>query len=253
MYIKSINKDKSISVAIPLTNGTGKTRIKKRSILNEYGIPVSTKQVNLTLDCYVEWQIGYDVVVSEVEKLQNSTLQELRFVGANGKLKALYELSEYVYYFYNWGFISKKDLLELKEKLLEIEDENLLDTQNILAIKRSHLIEKVFNETKFYFSKIEYPILIHKFDKFEIITEIVIREKQYAIGVQPMLYLCFPITELKSDKVLLGRTVGTKEEATFLIDKNNYKILLKLLHLFGMLSINHRKDIFSIIDIIIEN
>ena len=42
MFIKEINKNE-IKVAIPLTKGTEKTRIKRRSILNEYGIPVSTK------------------------------------------------------------------------------------------------------------------------------------------------------------------------------------------------------------------
>ena len=39
MYIQE-TKNQEIKVAIPLTKGTDKTRIKKRSILNEYGIPV---------------------------------------------------------------------------------------------------------------------------------------------------------------------------------------------------------------------
>ncbi len=48
MYIKSKDKEhKIITVSIPITNGTGKSRIKKRSITNEYGFPVVTRDKNL--------------------------------------------------------------------------------------------------------------------------------------------------------------------------------------------------------------
>lgn len=46
MFIKEI-KDKTISVSIPLVNGSGKTRIKTRPILNDYGLPFSTRSENL--------------------------------------------------------------------------------------------------------------------------------------------------------------------------------------------------------------
>ena len=253
MYIKSKNDKDTIVVSIPLTTQTEKTRIKRRSILNQYGLPVATRSENITQDCYVEWQIGYDVVVSETEKLAKTTLKNYRFEGANGKEKALYELSEYVYYFLKWGIINKKELLELKSKLLNIKDDNLFDSESMLSIKRSHFIEKELNNTKFLFSKVEYPLLVYKFDPYEIITEIIIREKQYAIGVQPMLYLCFPVTELRTTISLIGRPAEKKEEAEFMLNKSNFGILIKLLHLFGMLSINHRKDIVSIIDVCISN
>ena len=75
MYITQIT-DKELKVAIPLTKGTEKTRIKRRSILNEYGIPVSTKIEPFTQSCYVEWQIGYDVIKSDSEKLKKTTLKK---------------------------------------------------------------------------------------------------------------------------------------------------------------------------------
>lgn len=253
MYIKKFEEGKSISVAIPLTKGTDKTRIKRRSILNEYGLPVATRSENITLDCYVEWQIGYDVMVKEEEKLKRSSLPDHRFIGANTQTKALYELSEYVYYFYKWNIISKNSLLKIKDDLSKIEDENLFEAESLLSIKRTHFVEKEFNGIPFFYSKVEYPILIHKFKNFEIITEILIKERQYAIGVQPMLYLCFPITELKSERILLGRSVDKNEEAEFIIDNTNYEILLNLLYFFGMLSKNHKKDIISIIDFILNN
>jgi len=253
MYIKSKNDKDSLSVAIPLTAQTGKTRIKKRSMLNQYGIPVATRSTQITQDCYVEWQIGYDVVTNEQEKFDMTTLGNITFIGANSKIKALYELSEYVYYFLKWDIIKKSELRDLKNTLNSINDENLFDVEASLSIKRSVFIEKELNNTKFLYAKIEYPLIVHKFESFEIVTEIVIKEKQRAIGVQPMLYLCFPVTELQSSVNLIGRTTNQNEVAEFIINRSNYKILLKLLHLFGMLSSNHRKDILSIIDVCLDN
>jgi len=251
MFIKEIIECKEIKVAVPLTTTSGKVRIKQRSMLNEYGIPVATCQTELTQSCYVEWQIGYDVVIAEEEKLKLTTLKNLKFVGANSKEKALYELSEYVYYLVKWNFISKSCLSDMKKFLMGIPKENLFDLNPELSIKRSNFIEKEFNGIKFLQTRVEYPLIIHKFGKYEIITEITIKEKQRAIGVMPMLYLCFPITELKTEPLLLGRKAKSKEEAEFIINKDNADIFVQLLKLFGMLSENHRKDVLSIIDVIL--
>ena len=253
MFIKVLdNKNKNISVAIPLTKGTEKTRIKKRSILNEYGIPVSTKQEKFSQQCYVEWQIGYDVVLDDSEKLERTTLKDINFTGANGKEKALYELSEYIYYFYKWNIISKEQLENIKTFLQNIDKTKFLDVNSDYVIDRSHPIAKKLFDIDFEYTQVKYPLLIHKFMPFEIVTEIKITEKQYAIGVQPMLYFCFPITELKSEITLLGRAAKTKETADFIIDKNNINVFLEMLKIFGILSQNHNKDIISIIDAIIE-
>lgn len=32
-------------------------------MLNEYGVPVATRQTKFTQKHYIEWQIGYDVVI----------------------------------------------------------------------------------------------------------------------------------------------------------------------------------------------
>ncbi|MGN1222869.1 MAG: R.Pab1 family restriction endonuclease [Christensenellales bacterium] len=251
MFIKEINKEE-IKVAIPLTKGTEKTRIKRRSMLNEYGIPVSTKVEPFSQNCYVEWQIGYDVIKADTEKLQKTTLKDFSFIGANGKEKTLYELSEYIKYFFDWGIISKKNLDDVKEYLLNLSEESYLDTNPDLSIKRTHPIYKEINGFNFMWTKVEYPLLVYKFGKFEIVAEIKITEKQHAIGTQPMLFLCFPITELENSENLLGRTAETKETANFVINKKNINVFLEMLKLFGTLSKSHNKDIISIIDIIIE-
>jgi len=93
--------------------------------------------------------------------------------------------------------------------------------------------------------------LIHKFGKYEVLTEIVIREKQYAIGVQPMLYFCFPITELHSATPLIGRISDKNETADFVINKDNISVFVLMLKMFGTLSESHNKDIITIINKII--
>lgn len=252
MFIKGIKKNE-IKVAIPLTKGTEKTRIKRRSILNEYGIPVSTKIEPFAQDCYVEWQIGYDVITSDTEKLEKTTLKDLRFIGANGKEKALYELSEYIKYFYDWKVISKESLINIENYLKQLSEDDFLDTNPELSIKRTHPINKTINDFNFMWTKVEYPLLVYKFGKFEIVAEIKITEKQYAIGTQPMLYLCFPITELENSENLLGRTAQTKEFANFVINDKNINVFLEMLKLFGTLSKNHNKDAISIINVILNS
>ncbi len=249
MWIKELNnQSKKIVVAIPLTKGTEKTRIKKRSCFNEYGIPVSTKSVCFSLDCYVEWQIGYDVIVSDEDKLKLTTVKNLLFMGANGKEKTIYELSEYLYYFYKWGVLSKDKLLDVKSFLHSLSDDDFIDNPNNFAIERSHPVNKRVLGIDFFYTQVKYPILVHKFGHYDVLTEIKVTERQYAIGVQPMLYFCFPVTELKASDPLIGRVAKTKETADFEINSDNISIFLEILRIFGILSRNHNKDIITIID-----
>jgi hypothetical protein len=222
-------------------------------MLNAYGFPVATCQTPFTTTCYVEWQIGYDVVVSEADKLALSSLKDLKFTGANGKEKALYKLSEYVYYLTKWGFAKRTELENLRKSLSAIPAEKLFDVHPDLSIKRSHFIEKEFNDIPFYATRVEYPLIVHKFGNYEIVAEIITKEKQRAVGVQPMLYLCFPVSELQTGTPLIGRKAESKELADFVINQSNTSVFLQLLRLFGMLSENHRRDVLSIIKVITTN
>ena len=241
-----------IEVPILLTAVSGKIRIKNRSIVNEYGTPVAVRRDGFALSNYVEWQIGYDVVKKETDKLAESSLPETEFVGANGKTKALYELSEYIWYFHKWAIVSKEELESVINYLNSIPDNDLIDNNSELQIDRSHPIAKNINGFGFEYTQVKYPLLIYKFNGYEIVTEIKITEKQYAVGTQPMLYLCFPITELKSNTSLIGRCAEVKEIAHFEISESNIKMFLEMLKMFGILSKNHKHDILQIINTIIE-
>lgn len=244
-------REHKIEVPILLTAVSGKIRVKNRSILNEYGAPVAVKRDGFVLSNYVEWQIGYDVVKKEVEKLAESSLPETEFIGANGKTKALYELSEYIWYFYKWNVITREELESVIVYLDLIQSHNLIDNNSELQIDRSHPVAKNINGFDFEYTQVKYPLLIYKFSGYEIVTEIKITEKQYAVGTQPMLYLCFPITELKADPNLVGRTAETKEIAYFEITENNIKVFLEMLKMFGILSGSHKHDILQIISTIL--
>jgi len=241
-----------IEVPIVLTAVSGKIRIKNRSIVNEYGTLVAVRRGEFALSNYVEWQISYDVVKKETEKLAESSLPETEFIGANSKTKALYELSEYIWYFHKWSIVSKKELESVVNYLNSIPDNDLIDNNSELQIDRSHQIAKNINGFNFKYTQVKYPLLIYKFNGYEIVTEIKITEKQYAVGTQPMLYLCFPITELKSKTNLIGRCAEAKEIAHFEISESNIKIFLEMLKMFGILSKNHKHDILQIINTIIE-
>ena len=237
-------ENKRILVDIPLTRHTSKIRIKSRSMFYEYGKPHATRREPLTQNNYVEWQISYDL---EYAKRGNSSLPHIVFIGANGKKKVLYELSEYLYYFYSWDVVTLSELRRTLRFLSGLKEENLLSNHPDCQITRTHPIEKQINDTTFFGMTLNYPQLVYKFGKYEIIAEITIREKQNAVGIQPMLYLCFPITELRASESLIGRTARTKETAKFVIDESNYEIVVEMARIFGMLSPSHHKDILEII------
>ncbi|WP_334092308.1 R.Pab1 family restriction endonuclease [Helicobacter typhlonius] len=101
-----------------------------------------------------------------------------------------------------------------------------------------------------YQSQIAYPLLVHKFNNFDVLIEIVIKEKQRAVGVQPMLYVCFPITELQCQPLLLGRVAEPKEYGLLVLDSKDKDFLLETFKIFGMLSKNHNYDVLEILKII---
>lgn len=237
-------ENKKILADIPLTRHSGKIRIKSRSMFYEYGEPHATRSKPLTQNNYVEWQIGYDL---EYKERDGSSLPHISFIAYNGKKKVLYELSEYLYYFYSWNVITLSDLKVILEFLSGLKEENLLSNHPDCQITRTHPIEKQINNTTFLGMTLKYPQLVYKFGKYEILAEITIKEKQRAIGVQPMLYLCFPVTELQVNENLIGRIAQKEEIAQFVIDKSNYSIVIEMVKVFGMLSPSHHKDILEII------
>jgi hypothetical protein len=263
MLIDAVSEQKQIiTVSVPLTTTSGKTRVKQRDSVFGYGLPFASRTNKFNLKNYIEWQIGYDAVVPKNEenydkkKFPNydmTTLKNIYWTGSNGKNKTLYELSEYLYYFIKWGIILKKQISTLKTFLEKIDRDDLLDNHQHCQIKRTNPSEKNINNLDFLALRVEYPQLIYKFKQYEIIAEITIREKQRAVGTQPMLYFCYPITELQSKVPLIGRCANKKEFANFEFNSKNSFIILDMIKIFGMLSPSHQFDTLAIIETILKS
>ncbi|WP_276205242.1 R.Pab1 family restriction endonuclease [Helicobacter pylori] len=182
--IKIDNNKKVIGVSIPLTSISGKARVKIRHAFSDYGISTATRKIPFSLKHYVEWQIGYDVPIKDKEKFELTTLKDEKyhFLGANNKVKTLYELSEIIYYAKRLGLISLENL-ENTLKYLEKQKQFIEDS---FMIARERFRSHQFGGMDFELSRISYPLLIHSFNDNQL-SEMVIREQQYGSKTQAML------------------------------------------------------------------
>ncbi|GAA7134903.1 R.Pab1 family restriction endonuclease [Helicobacter pylori] len=247
-----IDHDKKvIEVSIPLTSISGKVRVKIRHAFSDYGISTATRTIPFNLKHYVEWQIGYDVPIKDKEKkFELTTLKDEKyhFLGANNKVKTLYELSEIVCYAKQLGLISLENLentLKYLEKQKQFIEDNFMITRERF---RSHQ----FGGMDFELSRISYPLLIHSFNDDQL-SEIVIREQQHGSKTQAMLYFCFSTLELKTATPLLNRTATPKEHALLIIHQTNAPMFLEMLKIFGLLSQAHHDDVLKILEKILQD
>ncbi|EJB29433.1 restriction endonuclease R.HpyAXII [Helicobacter pylori NQ4200] len=129
--IRIDDSKKAIEVSIPLTSISGKARVKIRHAFSDYGILTATRKIPFSLKHYVEWQIGYDVPIKDKEKFKLTTLKDEKyhFLGANNKVKTLYELSEIIYYAKQLNLISLENLentLKYLEKQKQFIEDNFI-------------------------------------------------------------------------------------------------------------------------------
>lgn len=244
------NNKKVIEISIPLTSISGKACVKIRHAFSDYGISTATRKIPFSLKHYIEWQIGYDVPIKDKEKFELTTLKDEKyhFLGANNKIKTLYELSEIIYYAKQLNLISLENL-ENTLKYLEKQKQFIEDN---FTITRERFRLHQFGGMDFELSRISYPLLIHSFNDNQL-SEIVIREQQYGSKTQAMLYFCFSILELKTATPLLNRTAALKEHALLTIHKTNALMFLEMLKIFGLLSQAHHDDVLKILEKILQN
>lgn len=232
-------------VNLPMTKPTGKIRVKKRSFFAEYGEPIASRQVPVSQSCYVEWQIGYDLLATPENK-DKTTLQNVNFRNYKGENKYCYELSELVYYARQFRLISDEEIKTTYEAIKGVGEKNTFEETS--SISRTNPKIDTINGLEFYTMHVSYPLFVHRFGEYEIFAEIMIREKQRAVGTQAMLYVCLPITSLKFKKQPIGRALEAKECAEWHIGRNEALLALELFRVFGMLSPKHRYDVMAILD-----
>ena len=240
-------KDKNILLIIPATNA-GKFRFKKRKNRLDFGETFSTRECLFDDQTYLEWQIGYDVPVGDVEKGKKGTkLTSKHFVGSNGKRKYPYELSEIFYAAMRSEFITIEEMENLLKEIGSYK--SFIDEK---AITVEHHSRITMNGINFEETSIKLPTLfmIETLDETQI--EISIQKQQYASGVQPMVYFCIPLKAFKNSCDLHGKSSVSGDKLIYVINKTNVLNLIYMMKVFGMTSKRHNHDIVKILGILLE-
>ena len=248
---KIIFSNNQLAAELPMTQPTGKIRIKQRSHFAEYGIPIAVKSHKMSQDCYAEWQIGYDLLKND-ENATKTTLTDWTFINYKGEKKYPYELCEILYYAHKVGLLNDNDIMSAYNAISSINETDTFEQREDMNICRTHPKDAHINGMDFYKMTVSYPLLVHQFGEYNIYSEIVIKEKQRAVGTQAMLYLCIPLTKLTIMTNIIGRTMNTNETAVWQIGAEEAKLALELFHIFGMLSPKHRYDVLEIFKTIFD-
>src|SRR5205814_10135405 len=116
------------------------------------------------------------------DKFHKLTLNKIKIVDEkdNPTGRYIYELSDLLIEILRKGFIN---LNYLKKLLQEVQDEKKL-IEDELEVYRTHPKEYKFNGYTFWKSTIEHPLLIYEIQGLILKIEIIIKEKQKAIGIQ---------------------------------------------------------------------
>ena len=113
----------SVRVRLPLTDVTGKVRVKEKSS-DGFGIPIAPSKVSLGEKHYLEWQIGYDIPNMN----SPSVVPEIKFT-LNGETKYGHELSKIIFEAVRLGIISTKDLINEIDLLNKIPPAEFEESQ----------------------------------------------------------------------------------------------------------------------------
>ena len=244
--VRVVADGKGLKVVLPLTQSSGKVRVKERSFFYEYGMPFATRQKKLGLKNYVEWQISYDFAPKKGEPMLTS-LDGMTFRDYAQKRKYAYELGEMLFYAHREGLLSDEDVANLCGQVAALPPEATFSEMDSLQICRTHPRKTTVNGLEFHKMEVKYPLLARRFGEYDIYAEVMVKEKQKGVGIQPMLYVCIPITSLVFAKNAIGRTLDAKETAEWTIGSTEAALVLELFRIFGMLSPKHRHDILALL------
>ena len=94
--------------------------------------------------------------------------------------------------------------------------------------------------------------MIYEVSSLLIKIEIIVKEKQKAIGIQPMLYLCLPLKLMEEFSQLENKMVIPKQKASYLVNKNNFHFIIETIRIFALLSKKHHRDVINILTTILD-
>lgn len=239
-------KNGALYINIPIKN-QGKFRCKERNNINEFGKGLAPATIPVGEKAYIEWQIDYDLIIGDENK--TTKLNEWTFIGANGKDKNLYELSEFIYELCINNIINKN---EIEILLNEIQNYNNF-IQDAYEIEINEKATINFNSMHLFQTETTLPTFFLKNNNSELYTEVSTQKQQYAVGVQPMVYLNIPINSFENKDEIIGHTAKQTPFGILKFDYNNKNILINTIKLLASCSNKHQHDITEILKIIKNN
>lgn len=243
----TVKKDR-IVVEIPAKND-GKFRFKTRKNNLSFGNTFGTRGNNFSEDVYLEWQIGYDAIASEVKAGKKETkLQMLSFIGANKKTKHPYELSVLLFDAIQTGLISKDKISDLLEEIGTYSE--FLEERKKIEVERGETVD--INGITFEEASIKLPTFFMSNASDGSQIEISVQKQQYASGTQAMVYLCIPLTSFKNGKDMFGKPSKEEDVLIYEITKENVDVLFDLVKVFALCSPRHNFDVREILKVLLS-
>jgi len=234
---KIFTENGQLIIKLPLTNPTGKIRVKRRSKTSNYGIPIATRKISFTNEDYVEWQISYATQNPPKTSKVKDIIINNEQIG--------FELTKLLYEGSILGILSTEDFNEMEKFIKDVQDKDTLE-ENEKIVR-----ENKMQEIKGGFKKFEEktPVFIKKNDEKGYFVEIILKHKQRAVGLQAMVHLCIYIEKLvdENGKSLIGRTATTREFGKIEINSENKELIKDVVKAFALASQVHKRDILSIL------
>jgi hypothetical protein len=231
----------SVRVRLPLTDVTGKVRVKEKSS-DGFGIPIAPSKTSLGEKDYLEWQIGYDIPNTN----SPSVVPEIKFI-RNGETKYGHELSKIIFEAVRLGILSTNDLIREVETLKKIPPTEFEESQAVQVEVSTNAAADGFQSA------------VQRLPQFTKSTphgwvQIQLKQKQRAVGYQAMVYVCLPMAEVLAMNGSPRKPGSARSKETVYYDftRANSDLLLAIIHAFGIASQQHNEDIRQIMEKILD-
>lgn len=230
-----------VRVRLPLTDVTGKVRVKEKSS-DGFGVPVAPSKTTLEKKHYLEWQIGYDTPDAQ----DITVVPEIKFT-RKGETKYGHELSKILFESVRLGLISTNEL---------VRELALLKKNSTGTFEESRAVEVEISTNT---TADGFQSSVQKLPQFTKTTphgsvQVQLKQKQRAVGYQAMIYVCLPMTKVLAMDGTPRPPGKAKSKETVYYDftNKNTGFLLDIVHAFGMASQQHNEDIRKILGKILE-
>ncbi len=236
-----IPTNNAVLVRLPLTDVTGKVRVKEKTP-DGFGIPIAPSKTALGKKHYLEWQIGYDSPTTN----SPSSVPQIRFT-RKGETKYGHELSKILLDALRLGILSTNDLQREIAMLPKLAEKSFEERESI----EMEAAQKP-DEVGFARSVQRVPQFIKITDHGSV--QIQLKQKQRAVGYQAMIYVCLPMDQVldATGESRKAAAAKSKETVFYRFDRANADFLLDVVRAFAMASKQHNEDIGNILTKILE-